>query len=103
MKIQLDTKNKTIKVEENVNLGEFITKVKLLLGKDYENFTLEIGAITYWYNPITWTPSYPYYENPYYYTGTIEVNNYATTTVDSTGDPTTSIVDAECIINFEIE
>lgn len=59
MKIQLDTVNKTIKIEEDINLREFITKMKVLLGKEYEEYILLPETITYWTNPIYPNPLYP--------------------------------------------
>ena len=70
MKIQLDTVNKTIKVQENINLREFITKIQVLLGKEYEEYTLHTDTIPeYWYNPIYIPfPTEPIYPSPYYST-----------------------------------
>jgi hypothetical protein len=76
MKIQLDTTNKTIKVESNILLGEFIDKIKTILPKrEWRRFTLIPDVIiSDWINPIfiPWsipvvpvypytTPVYPYY------------------------------------------
>lgn len=62
MKIQLDTTAKTIKVEESVNLGEFIEALKKLLPKDkWMQFKLEANTtILNWGNPIIIQP-YNYY------------------------------------------
>jgi hypothetical protein len=54
MKIQLDTISKTIKVEGNILLGEFIDKIKTILPKkEWKTFILipEI-VINNWTNPI---------------------------------------------------
>ena len=101
MKVQLDTVNKTIKVEENINLDEFITKVKLLLGKDYKSFTLQTGTITYWYNPITWTPYNPYYQDPSYYTGTYNVGYDVALTNNQDNVSVTENANSN-IVNFEM-
>jgi hypothetical protein len=75
MKIQLDTTNKTIKVEGNILLGEFIDKIKIILPKkEWKTFILIPDiTISNWINPIIipWvTPVYPtvpiYPTYPYY-------------------------------------
>jgi len=53
MKIQLDTTEKTIKIEEKVNLGEFIDALEKLLPVGlWRTFTIEVQVITNWSNPI---------------------------------------------------
>lgn len=54
MKIQLDTKEKTIKVEENVLLKElFMALDKFLPNREWESFTLQTNVIiNNWSNPI---------------------------------------------------
>lgn len=66
MKLQIDTVNKTIKVEGNVNLNELFEGLKKLLPEEeWKGFTLESGNIIEWINPIT-IPIIPYYPtNPY--------------------------------------
>lgn len=63
MKIQLDTTNKTIKLEDNVSLKEFVSKIKKLLpNNEWQQFTLETNTtITYWSNPIIFK-TYPLWE-----------------------------------------
>lgn len=57
MKIQLDTEKKTIKIEEPVNLGEFIkTLEKMLPNKLWKDFSLEVTTIVNWVNPIVIEP-----------------------------------------------
>ena len=60
MKIQLDTKNKTITIEEDVNLHDFYESLNSILpdGK-WREFTLKVTRITEWRNPITITPNVP--------------------------------------------
>jgi len=59
MKIQLDTKKKSIKIEEPINLGEFIkTLEELLPNKKWKEFEIEVGTIINWGEPINIT-SYP--------------------------------------------
>lgn len=58
MKIQLDFNNKAIRVEENVNLNEFIKIIKSLL-PDWKEWDLQTN------NSIEWYPyAIPYYINP---------------------------------------
>lgn len=68
MKIQLDTVNKTIVIEEKVNLKDFVELVKNLLPNNmWEEYSLECKVITNWSNPWTYpiTPS-PMPIGPYY-------------------------------------
>jgi hypothetical protein len=58
MKIQLDTTNKTIKVEDNVKFSELIKVLEKILPKgEWKEFILETNVtITYWHEPIyIWT------------------------------------------------
>ena len=60
MKIQLDTINKTITIEEDVNLHDFYEELNgLLPGGLWREFTLKVAKIRDWNNPITITPSTP--------------------------------------------
>ncbi len=62
MKIQLDTVAKVIRVEETINLGEFLKAIKDLLPNDlWKEYKLETNTIINW--------SYPYYiyEKRYHY------------------------------------
>lgn len=52
MRIQLDTKLKTIRVEETVNLGEFVKAIKKIL-PDWEDYKIEQSFTTTYY------PYYP--------------------------------------------
>ena len=56
MKIQLDFTNKVVKCEGQVNLKDFIQKVKKLLPDDWQEWNLETNTIIYnWSNPIIYT------------------------------------------------
>ena len=76
MKIQLDTDNKTIKLEDNVLLSKLIeTLDRLLPNKEWKKFTLETNTtINHWSSPIVireypFKQNYwPWYQRPYYYT-----------------------------------
>lgn len=62
MKIQIDTVNNIIKIEEKVNLGLFIGELENLLpnGK-WRKFYLEVNTVINWSNPIIIEhPIYPY-------------------------------------------
>jgi hypothetical protein len=64
MKLQLDTENKTITIEEDVNLHEFYEQINSILpGGLWREFTLKVEKIREWSNPITVTPHTPI--NPY--------------------------------------
>lgn len=66
MKLQLDTQNKTVKIEGTVNLEELFETLKRFLPKgEWKQFSLEANTTIEWVNPIT-VPYYPYYPlNPY--------------------------------------
>src|SRR3990167_9476221 len=75
MKIQLDTTNKTVKIEENIKVSKLIATLKKLLPEDWKDFTLETHTtINNWSSPyiIREYPAYPNYPNypnyPWYYT-----------------------------------
>ena len=60
MKIQLDTINKSITIEEDVNLHDFYEQINSLLpGGLWRDFTLKVEKIKEWNNPITVTPHTP--------------------------------------------
>lgn len=76
MKIKIDTTNKTIHIEEDINLGEFFDKLSVLFGNDaWREYELRVATIYNWVNPITipWpttpiNPIVPIYQpdyNPY--------------------------------------
>lgn len=85
MKLQIDTDNLIIRIEDKVKLKDFIeTLEKLLPGGDWEMFTLETNVTINWINPIPVTfpdyvppidptPGYPTpqwepYKQPWYIT-----------------------------------
>lgn len=79
MKIQIDTKNKTISVEEDVNLNDFINFIQTML-PDWADYKLikyvEINTVTL---PAPFVPSNPWIQpqNPYY--GEIIVGDFGLT------------------------
>jgi len=60
MKLQIDTKAKTIKVDENVKFSELIKVLKKILPREWQDYSLAGNEIIYWYNPITWYPHQPW-------------------------------------------
>lgn len=61
MKLQLDTTNCLITIEESVNLGEFIDILeKLLPDGMWKKFKIETKIINNWSNPIIINPYIPY-------------------------------------------
>lgn len=53
MKIQIDTTAKILKIEESVNLGDFIEFLSALFPNDaWKEFKLETKVITNWNSPI---------------------------------------------------
>ncbi|MBS3775803.1 MAG: hypothetical protein KGY70_11490 [Bacteroidales bacterium] len=62
MKIQLDYDNKMLTVENNVNLGELMEKIKQVL-PDWKKWTLETKTEVIWNNPVVVREPY----NPYYF------------------------------------
>ena len=74
MRIQLDTTEKTITIEEDVNLHNFYEQINSLLPNGlWREFTLKVSVIKEWENPISipnisnpqpYHPQSPY-DNPY--------------------------------------
>ena len=68
MKIQIDTNEKMIAVEQDVNLNEFLKAVrKLFPNGEWKDYSLKTEVIINWSNPIyieKWEPYVPY--SPYY-------------------------------------
>ena len=60
MKLQIDTDNKTIKIERDINLDELFKNLKKLFPDNtWKEYKLETNApITYWSNPI-YVQNYP--------------------------------------------
>lgn len=66
MKLVLDTTNKTIKIEESVNLGELTNTLERMLPLGlWKEFKLETNTQIIWSNPII-IRDYPYI-NPFPY------------------------------------
>lgn len=63
MKIKLDTINKTIDLEESVNLNDLFNTLNIFLPNDlWKEYTLNMNTTIYWTNPIVIDyPKYPTY------------------------------------------
>lgn len=84
MKLQLDTKNKTITIEESIKLDEFFQMIKKLLPDEWKQYRLEIKNIINWVNPIVIekekiNPWITYIQPPPFYTNKPELNEYEIT------------------------
>ena len=51
MKLTIDTERKVIEVESTVKVGDLIEALKQLLGKDWEEYSIE-QKWTYWNYPL---------------------------------------------------
>jgi hypothetical protein len=60
MRLQIDTKERTIKVDENVKFNELIKVLNKLLPKEWKEYTLETSGIWHWVNPIVWPVTQPW-------------------------------------------
>ena len=83
MKIQIDTENKTIKLENEVLLSDLVTTLgRLLPNGEWKKFTLETHTtITHWHEPYI-VETYPRrrWDFPWYYnSNSMKVDNNATT------------------------
>lgn len=66
MKIQLDTIEKTLTIEEDVNLHDFYEQINALLPNGlWREFTLKVATITEWRDPINVPSTQPYTPPPY--------------------------------------
>lgn len=64
MKIQIDTQNKIVKVEDSVKLQELFTFLKRILEDDFATYKLEANTkIINWSNSVY----VPYNTNPFWY------------------------------------
>lgn len=50
MKVLIDTENKILKLEDSVNLGEFIEKIKVML-PNWKEFKIETNTVINWSSP----------------------------------------------------
>lgn len=71
MKIQLDTIAKVIRVEESINLGEFLKAIKDILPNDlWKEYKLETNTIINWRYPyyFVYEKTYPWRQSSITYT-----------------------------------
>lgn len=67
MKLQIDTKNKTIKVEEQVNLGQFINTLNQFFpNEEWKKFNLQTNVNINWTSPIIIDKHIPPYQYPWW-------------------------------------
>jgi hypothetical protein len=81
MKVQLDTDQKTIKIEESINLHEMIKIVKKILPNgEWKEFKVETGVNIVWgINPFFYnTAPYVYKGDPYPYPWSSNIATYST-------------------------
>lgn len=65
MKLQLDYDKKVLTIENNVNMGEFFSKVKKIL-PDWDDWKLETkNKIVFQYPYVVREPYYPWWEQPH--------------------------------------
>lgn len=69
MKLQLDTDNKIIRIEESVNLNELMEVIKKLLPDgQWKEYKIETNSTIIWSNPIVirdYNPYNPWITKPY--------------------------------------
>lgn len=77
MKLQIDFTNKTIKLEDNVNFAELVTKLQQML-PDWADYKIMTNTVIQWTNPyynyIEWRYK-PYYSNPIYCSSGSQLTN----------------------------
>lgn len=98
MRLQIDTKLKTIKIEESINFAELIETLNKLLPKgELEKYTLETNTV------INWAYGYPYYFQHYSMPLTLTgINGTASElTVSNCNDTITNVDVSGGIINYE--
>ena len=89
MKIQLDFDNKVVKVEDNVNLHEFIKTVKKLLS-EWKEWDIATNS------KIEWVPYYlPYWNNEPYVYYTTDTEPIFTSTPLNLGELTSGVINVE--------
>jgi len=118
MKLQLDTQNKTIKVDEDVNLGDLVKHLDKLLPKDspfghWKEYQIQTNTIINNYsNPIIidqWKyPTSPWWTSPIYCgtstkqllneSGVLTVNGDAGYTISNN----TISYSTNAVLNFEL-
>ena len=93
MKLQIDTKAKTIKTDENVRFDELIKVLDKLLPKEWKSYTLISNCTIQWYNPIPYFPSTLWITPPWGIRDVTYVSQGELVTPTGTGDYTTNVMD----------
>ncbi len=94
MKIQLDYDNKTVSIEDNVDLGDFVDKIRKVL-PDWREWKLETKTEIVWSNPRPIIiDDYPYWQRPY---------TWPTITVDGTGNGWSIGYDNNTKVQYELQ
>lgn len=95
MKLQIDTKEKTVSILENANIRELTKALEGMLGADYENYTIKSDIVVYtyyypwyqwYYTPQPWFPT----TNPYYI-------------CTSTGEKFTELPSTTAVYNVDVQ
>jgi len=103
MKLQINTTEKTIKIEEQVNISElFDMLTKLFPNDEWKSYKLESAVITQWVNPIT--IPYPVYPSPYWWNPNpmITFCNDTVTDCEYNGSFSGTTVNVPSVFNLEI-
>lgn len=99
MKIQLDTTNKTVKIEESVSLETFYDFItKLLPNDEWKNYQLKVELITNWSYPITIKEYIPYWQQPWY-----NQNPYVINCSSDTNSTLLTTTSNNAIFNLQLE
>lgn len=97
MKIQIDTGNKIIKVEEKVKVIELYDFLhKIFTYDELKQYSLDVNTIINWSNPITIDPYKPW-RWPYYNVKYDTINNSAQDSLNKYYDESKGIT-----YNFEV-
>lgn len=108
MKIQIDTDKKVLRLESDVNLGEFMSKIKVLFPDgQWKEYKLETNVEIQWSNPIyidRWVDMKPWvnpgpWVNPFIYCGgggTVSSLTVNGTSTDSYTPQELGVYNVEC-------
>lgn len=111
MKIQIDTEQKTIKLEQGANLSKLLDFLeKIFPDGEWKGYTLETNTtIQHWVNPIVFEGHrpYPWYGNPIYCTSqgsaiTIANGDSVGSLVFSESTTTDTVLIKSPVQNFEV-
>jgi hypothetical protein len=87
MKLQLDTENKIIKIEERVNLGTLIKTLEALLPKGrWREFELDTSSQINWTYPIYVPYEIPWWQRPWIIYGSTAGYSESSPTLSSSNE-----------------